>query len=385
MSKIFYLLVYLLLLSGFCAAQDDSVRNLEAKRFHKLCKTYFAKGDIDEAIQHGKKAVELDQTNSDYHLWLGIAYSEKTKKGFFLKKLSNAKKSKKAFERGVELDPVSSQAREGLLEFLVRAPGIAGGSFEKAREQAAAIAKIDSARGHLAFAYIYERDEDFSKAELELKKAVEIAPEQTEPYFRLGSFYWNQKEFEKAEAAYLKAVANNPNDIGAYYELGWFYQIRDECEKAGEMFQKILEINPDEVNALFFLASSYLDLKEFEKADEIEARILKINPDYTGINSLMGKKALASEKDLEQGINYLEKYLQIEPQERYYPSWSYTHLMAGIESYSPSWAIAHWLRGGIFEKLGERRKAEKEYKKALKLDPKLEKAKKALKKLKQDR
>ncbi|MFQ6008938.1 MAG: tetratricopeptide repeat protein [Candidatus Zixiibacteriota bacterium] len=264
----------------------------------------------------------------------------------------------------------------------MRAPGIAGGSFNKAKEQAAAISKIDSARGHLAFAYIYEREKDYPAAEQELKKAIEFAPERTEPYFRLGSFYWDQKDFEKAEAAYVKAVENDPDEPRAYYQLGWFYQIRNEHERAIEAFQKILEMNPDEANALFFLASSYLDLKEFEMADEVLAKILKINPDYTGVNFLRGKQALLSGKNLEQGIGYLEKYLQIDPQEMYHPSWSYTHLMAGIESYGPSWAAAHFIMGLIYEDLGNRKKAEKEYKKALKLDPKLVRAKEALERLK---
>jgi len=373
---------WLLLLYGFCAAQDDTINNPEAEKFHELCKSYFAKGNIDESISYGKKAVELDETNSDYYLWLGIAYSEKTKGGWFLKKLSNAKKSKKAFERGVELDPTSAATREGLLEYYVRAPGVAGGSFDKAREQAAEISKIDPVRGHYASAYIYQRDEEFSKTEEELKKAVEINPNETEPYFRLGGFYVNQEEYEKAEVTYLKAVENNPSEIRAYYELGWFYQIREEHEKASATFKKILEISPGEVNAYFFLTSSYLDQKEYEKADEAFSRILEINPGYTGTIFLQGKKVLLSGKDLEEGIGYLEKYLEAEPQESYSPGWAYTHLLMGIESYGPSWAVAHWVMGMIYEELGEKKQAKKEYKKALKLDPKLKKAKEALRKLK---
>ncbi len=387
MSKAFNILIlaWLMLPLGFCSAQNNTVDGPEAEKFHELCMSYFAKGNIDEAIHYAKKAVELDETNSDYHLWLGIAYSEKTKEGWFLKKLSNAKKSKKAFERGVELDPHSLAAREGLLEYLVRAPGVAGGSFDEARELAVEISGTDPVRGHYASAYIYQREEDFSRAEQELKQAVEISPQETEPYFRLAGFYVNQEEYEKAQATYLGAVDSNPSEIQAYFELGWFYQIRQEHDKASATFEKILQISPGEVNAYFFLASSYLDQREFEKADEAFSKIVENKPGHSGIDFLLGKKALLSGKDLEQGISFLEKYLEAEPQESYSPSWAYTHLLNGIESYGPSWAVAHCVMGTIYQQLGQRKQAEKAYKEALKLSPKLRQAEEALEKLEQEK
>jgi tetratricopeptide (TPR) repeat protein len=165
-------LTVLLIMFNYGWSQIDTLNMTEAEENHQLCKAHFAAFDFDAAIKCGKKATEIDPTNSDYHLWLGIAYSEKTKQGWFLKKLTNAKKSKKAFEKGVELEPTSIAAREGALEYYLRAPGIAGGGVDKANKQAAEIYEIDQVRGHLANAYICRHEKDFSGAEAELMKAI---------------------------------------------------------------------------------------------------------------------------------------------------------------------------------------------------------------------
>ena len=63
------------------------------------------------------------------------------------KKMSLGKKVKEHAERAAALDASSIRARESLMQFYIQAPGIAGGSMDKAREQAAAIARINPAEG----------------------------------------------------------------------------------------------------------------------------------------------------------------------------------------------------------------------------------------------
>ena len=62
-------------------------------------------------------------------------------------KARNASKLKAAFETAIALEPANLDARTGLMQFLLQAPGFAGGDKAKAREQAEAIAKVDAWRG----------------------------------------------------------------------------------------------------------------------------------------------------------------------------------------------------------------------------------------------
>lgn len=367
---------------GICRAQEAPREGAEALECHRRCRQAFARGDIDEAIDFAKKAIELDSANSKYHLWLGIAYSEKTEKGFFISRLSNARKCKKAFERGVELDSTSASAREGLLEFLVRAPGIAGGSRDEAKEQAAKIAGTDAVRGHLAFAYVYQREGDSSRAENELKKAVTKSNGRPDTYCRLAGWYVNREEFEKAADIYLECALYNPEAPRPYYELGWFWQTQGEDQRAVEAFRKILRINPGDINAHFFVAVSYLDQSAWTKAAESISEIVAVDPDYPGLGYLEGRRALRSGTGLEEGVKAIEAYLDRDPQESYNPEWTYTHLMAGITSYRPSWAEARMTLGMLHEKLGNKKEASKQYEEALNLNPRLREAASAIESLK---
>jgi tetratricopeptide (TPR) repeat protein len=383
MMKLTTISVPALLLIMCCSgwAQLDSSEVTRADEFHELCKSLYARCDYDEAIKCGKKATEIDTTNSDYYLWLGIAYSEKTKEGWFLKKLSNARKSKRAFERGVELDPASLDAREGVLEYYVRAPGIAGGGKDKAENQAGEISKVDPVRGHLAYAYIYRYEEDFSRAEDELILAIETDPGFAEPYFRLAGLYVDQKKYDKAEATLIKALENSLDTAVTLYQLGWLYQSRDDFQRAAEVFEQIKESTPGDMRALFYLANIYLHQQNYLRADEIISEIHKANPDCSCLNYLMAHKALLTGAGLEKGIEYLEKYIEANPQESYNPCWAYTHLMSGIKSYGPGWACACMLKGQLHEAMGKRKQARKDYEMALKYDPCLAKAQDALDRL----
>jgi len=121
-----------------------------------LGRIFLIEGDYNTSIDWFKKAVELDENNSEYHLWLGRAYGQKAQRSSVFKKPSLAKKVKKEFEKAVELDPDNIDARFALMKYYLRAPGFMGGSKEKAREQAKEIEKRDPQQGRRAFELIYE-------------------------------------------------------------------------------------------------------------------------------------------------------------------------------------------------------------------------------------
>lgn len=110
------------------------------------------KDALDGAVLWLEKAVALDATSSENQLWLGRAYGSQAIKANVFKQASLAGKVKTAFEKSVELDANNLDARFGVIDFYLQAPGIMGGSVEKAREQAAraeegrTIARHDASR-----------------------------------------------------------------------------------------------------------------------------------------------------------------------------------------------------------------------------------------------
>ena len=76
----------------------------------------------------------------------------------------------------MELDPRNVEARSDLLDFYLDAPGAFGGSLEKARKQAEAMAQLDRAEGHSGWARIALKEKRYRVAEREYRAAVEAAP-----------------------------------------------------------------------------------------------------------------------------------------------------------------------------------------------------------------
>ena len=94
----------------------------------------FEKEDYKPARAIFEELVERQPENSNFHLWLGRCYGRIAEKTDWLNAMSMAKKTRKAFEKSVELDANNIDALEDLMEYYQDAPGFLGGSKKKARE-----------------------------------------------------------------------------------------------------------------------------------------------------------------------------------------------------------------------------------------------------------
>ncbi len=96
-----------------------------------------------------ERAVQIQPHFSEYHHWLGKAYGRLAEDSHALAALGLARKTRRAFERAVELDRANAAAVESLAIYYERAPALLGGSRRKAehlREQLGALDSPDSLR-----------------------------------------------------------------------------------------------------------------------------------------------------------------------------------------------------------------------------------------------
>jgi len=75
-----------------------------------LCKTFLYLGDDDNCVKYGEKAVKLNDSNSNYHLWLGLGYGMQAQNGSKLKAIFRARKCKGEYEKAVLLDSTNVTA-----------------------------------------------------------------------------------------------------------------------------------------------------------------------------------------------------------------------------------------------------------------------------------
>src|SRR6185369_7299731 len=102
-------------------------------------------------------------------------------------------------------------ARHGLVQFYTFAPGIMGGSADKALEQIAEIAKLNPMRGHLERAWLAQRNKDVAAEEKEIVAATTAAPDSFAAHSALGQFYKRQKKWAAAAAAFEQGLKVNPD------------------------------------------------------------------------------------------------------------------------------------------------------------------------------
>lgn len=221
-----------------CAA-SDSQASLYSGR------AWFAEREVDRAIGAFERAVTLDPHSSEAQRWLGNAYAQKASKASVFAQISLAKKIHTAFEKAVALDPRSVEAQLALVDFYLLAPGIMGGSVEKARGQAAEIRRQDPLKGYQAYGHIAEHEKKYAEAVAEYERAARDFPQRKEPDLWLANVAGEQKQnakaFEILEALRLKFPADATLDF-AIGRLG--VRTGERLDRAEECFQRYLGHEP---------------------------------------------------------------------------------------------------------------------------------------------
>src|SRR5262245_42255506 len=167
----------------------------EAKAAFDCGKAAHTAGKTDEAVTCFERAVALDSTSSLYQMWLGHAYTRQLSTAGFLRKPFIARRCGEAYAMAVKLDPTSVDAAEARLEFLLNAPGIVGGGVDKARAEAARLAKLDAYRGGIATARIAEHEKQWPEAEKQYRSLMTDYPDRTAAPDALVTLLLNAKRF----------------------------------------------------------------------------------------------------------------------------------------------------------------------------------------------
>ncbi|GAC1430013.1 MAG: hypothetical protein NVS1B11_03070 [Terriglobales bacterium] len=196
---------------------DEAINSLQgqvssspgnAEAHNLLCRAYFTLGEWDRGMGDCEKAVSLEPSNSNYHLWLGRVYGEKADRSNFMTAASLAKKVRTEFETAVNLNPNNIDARTDLAEFYLEAPAIVGGGRDKAEAQARTLSTLDPARAHWVNARIAEKKKDFVPAEQEYRSAIQASHEAASAWLNLALFYKHANRMEEmTEAIHHVAAA----------------------------------------------------------------------------------------------------------------------------------------------------------------------------------
>ena len=110
----------------------------------------------------------------------------------------------------------------------------------------------------------------FQQYELALpraKLATQVAPDNFQTWFVLGSLYLQNQEIDKAiESLRIARSLATEEEAGIFFTLGSAYFQKENYQAAIDNIEQGLKIEPNSIEALFDLGNSYLMLKNYPKA-----------------------------------------------------------------------------------------------------------------------
>jgi len=211
--------------------------------------------DAEKALKYIEVSIDGDPASAKYFLMQGNAYGVKAQNEGMFKAMIDAGKVKSNYEKAVELKPDYIPARYALFQFLLMAPGIAGGDNEKAKELAEGTMPYNAFMANTMMGFYYFRaEEDVIKAEAALKKGLQIQPG-TDNYDNilsanvgllnmLGYHFLKGEEKAISRTFFRQAIEAAPEFANGYDSMGDYYYEVSKPDSALIYYDKALQINP---------------------------------------------------------------------------------------------------------------------------------------------
>jgi tetratricopeptide (TPR) repeat protein len=201
----------------------------------------------------------------------------------------------------------------------------------------------------------------------EFERAVALNPDNLEARFGLLQFHCFAPGImggDKTEARTQAREVRQRNAHQGHLAYGFLYTFTDAFDSAAQEYQAAFKTEPADVQPYYALSQLYAHQKKYAQAWEILQNLLKSHPQEEVVYFYLGRLAMNSARNLDQGEAYLQRYLQTTP-----------------ASGRPTLAATHLLLGYINQMQGRVEPAKSEFKKALALNPDYKQAREALGKL----
>jgi tetratricopeptide (TPR) repeat protein len=243
-----------------------------------------SRNDDDAAAALFEKAVAQNPKSAEAHYWLGSAYGSQAEKASIFGQASLAGKTRDEFEKAVELDPNHLDARFGLIQYYVFAPGIMGGSYDKAFAQAAEIRKRDPLMGHRAAAFIYSNQKKTEGAKKEYLDEVKEFPNSARAHLDVGVFvYFVGQNYKAAADEYETALKLDPAYMPSCFRAGQVTVFYGDPARGEELLRKYLNYSPKEnepslARAHYWLGRIFEKQGKKAEAKASYAASLKLSP-----------------------------------------------------------------------------------------------------------
>jgi tetratricopeptide (TPR) repeat protein len=280
------LLAELKLRKGNAAAVVDLLAPLTKERpqvaqaQYLLSAGYLALQKTDEALAVYRQMTELFPKDPQPPLLMASILLRQGKQS----------EARSAFEKSVEISPDYLPAIEGLVNLDIFAKQYAPALDrvqrlldKEPKDKDPKFAQLWALRGK-----IYAAQEDFTHAEADLLKAIDLDPNLTSAYLLLAQLYLKTNKQQQAIEKLNESIEKNKN-VPALMLLAMLNAHMQHFDAARDAYEKLLTVAPNSPAALNNLAVLYSEqLGQLDKASELAKKAREANPNDAHVADTLG-------------------------------------------------------------------------------------------------
>jgi tetratricopeptide (TPR) repeat protein len=211
-------------------------------------KAAYGLADYKKSIEFFEKAVASDPSSSTARHWLGRAFGRRAETAFALAAPGYASKARQNFEKAIELNAADGEALNDLFEYYLQAPGFLGGGLDKAQALLPKIKAIDAAEEAFATAKLAEARKDFTTAEQQLRRAVDLAPKSVGRLLDVAQFLARRARLAESVQWLDRAAKHSPKHPQVLFQTAQIHiEAKQNLPAARALLQQYLQLplNPD--------------------------------------------------------------------------------------------------------------------------------------------
>ena len=304
MRLVFYRFVVIALTACFLVScsRDPNVRK---QRYLESGMRYFDKGKYNEAAIQFSNSLQVDPAFAQAHYELAQTYL----------KLQQGERASQ--ELNLAIDKFDKETDKDRARLDLANLFIAYRSYQRAKEQldAAESRQLGNPSFLMARANYYAGIKNMPAALEEMQKAISLDPNRSDLYLNLAVLQMTAEQFDAAENNFKKAVAIDPKAINAQLSLGEFYQFRGRLAEADQQYRHAMEIEPKSADPRSALIRLLVIEGKNKEAEDLARKTKQELSDDPAAYSMLGDYYFTLAKDLDRATTEYESVFRDHPRD----------------------------------------------------------------------
>jgi tetratricopeptide (TPR) repeat protein len=266
---------------------------------------YFDKGKYNEAAIQFSNSLQVDPAFAQAHYELAQTYL----------KLQQGERASQ--ELNLAIDKFDKETDKDRARLDLANLFIAYRSYQRAKEQldAAESRQLGNPSFLMARANYYAGIKNMPAALEEMQKAISLDPNRSDLYLNLAVLQMTAEQFDAAENNFKKAVAIDPKAINAQLSLGEFYQFRGRLAEADQQYRHAMEIEPKSADPRSALIRLLVIEGKNKEAEDLARKTKQELSDDPAAYSMLGDYYFTLAKDLDRATTEYESVFRDHPRD----------------------------------------------------------------------